>query len=144
MIRAVIAMFLASLLVGVATLSNPKFVAGSDAQSHNDSGLPTVTRATVPLYPPIARTARMQGTVVLLVTTSGDKVESTKILSGPTLLAQAADSNIRTWTFIGKPPQSVKVVYHYEISEKCEGNPSVKLAFPSEATICAKPPPPLD
>jgi hypothetical protein len=86
----------------------------------------------------------LQGTVVLLVTTSGNKVESTKILSGHPLLAQAAESNIRTWTFIGNPPQSMKVVYRYEISEKCEGDPSVKLAFPSEAWICAKPSPPID
>jgi hypothetical protein len=119
-------------------------VSASHAQSHGDSGLPTVTGATVPLYPPIARVASLQGTVVLLVTTSGNKVESTKILSGHPLLAQAAESNIRTWTFIGNPPQSMKVVYRYEISEKCEGDPSVKLAFPSEAWICAKPSPPID
>jgi hypothetical protein len=144
MIRAVIVMTLASGPIGVATLSHPTLVSASHAQSHGDSGLPTVTGATVPLYPPIARVASLQGTVVLLVTTSGNKVESTKILSGHPLLAQAAESNIRTWTFIGDPPQSMKVVYRYEISEKCEGDPSVKLAFPSEAWICAKPSPPID
>jgi hypothetical protein len=37
----------------------------------------------------------------------------------------------------------MKVVYRYEISEKCEDDP-VKLAFPSEAWICAKPSPPID
>jgi len=144
MIRAVIVMTLASGPIEVATLSHPTFVSASHAQSHGDSELPTITGVTVPLYPPIARVASLRGTVVLLVKTSGNKVESTKILSGHPLLAQAAESNIRTWTFIGNPPQSMKVVYRYEISEKCEGDPSVKLAFPSEAWICAKPSPPID
>ena len=116
----------------------------SDAQSPVGSGLPTVTGAAVPLYPPIARAASVQGIVVLLATSSGDKVESTKVLSGHPLLAKAAESNIRTWTFIGKPPQSMKVIYRYEISEECGGDPSVKLDFPSEATVCTKPSPPLD
>jgi hypothetical protein len=142
--RVLIAMTVASGLVGVATLCQPKFVAGSDVQSLVESGLPTVTGATVPLYPPIARAASLQGIVVLLATTSGEKVESTKVLSGHPLLVQAAESNIRTWTFVGKPPQSIKVIYRHEISEKCEGDPSVKLDFPSEATICTKPSPPLD
>ena len=86
----------------------------------------------------------MQGTVVILATTSGEKVESTKVLSGHPLHAKAAESNIRTWTFTGKPTQTMKVTYRYEISEKCGGDPSVKPDFPKEANVCAKPLPPLD
>ena len=144
LVRMVIPMTLACGLVGVATISQAKFVAGSDSQPRGDSGLPTVTGATVPLYPPIARAASLQGIVVLVATISGSKVETMKVLSGHPLLTQAAESNIRTWTFISKPPQSMKIIYRYEISEKCEGDPSVKLDFPSEVTVCTKPSPPLD
>jgi len=79
-----------------------------------------------------------------MVATSGNKVGSTKVLSGHPLLAAAAESNIRTWTLIGKPPQTIRVTYRYSISDQCEGNPSVKMDFPSKATICSKPSPPLD
>ena len=49
----------------------------------------------------------MQGIVAILATTSGEKVESAKVLSGHPLLAKSAESNILTWTFIGKPLQSM-------------------------------------
>ena len=105
--------------------------------------LPTGSGAAVPLYPPLARAASVQGVVVLMGTTSGDKIESTKVLSGHPLLAAAAESNIRTWTFIGNPPQTFEVTYRYRISDQCKGTPSVKMDFPSGVTICSKPSPPI-
>lgn len=116
----------------------------SDAQSPVGSGLPTVTGAAVPLYAPIARAGPVQGIGVIPATTSRGKAEPTKVLSGHPLLAKAAESNIRTWTFVGKPPQSMKVIDLYEISQKCGGDLSVKLDFPSKATVCTKPSPPVD
>jgi hypothetical protein len=38
----------------------------------------------------------------------------------------------------------MKVIYRHEISEKCGGDPSVKLYFPSEAAVCTMPSPSLD
>src|SRR5262245_12494635 len=93
--------------------------------------LPTVTGAAVPLYPPLARAASLQGLVVLTATTGGDKIESTKVLSGHPLLAAAAESNIRTWTLINNPPQNFKVTYQYEISSQCKGTPSLKMDYPT-------------
>jgi hypothetical protein len=108
------------------------------------ANLPTVTGAAVPLYPPLARAASVQGTVTLVVVTNGDRVQSTKVVNGPSLLSAAAESNIRTWTLVGKPPQTFEVTYRYVLSDRCEGNPAVKIDFPTSVAICAKPNPPLD
>ena len=78
---------------------------------------PTVVVAEVPFYPPIGRAASLQGVVLLEVTTEGDKADSIKILRGPKLLADAAISNLRSWRFVGKPPQTFQVTYHYGLRE---------------------------
>jgi Gram-negative bacterial TonB protein C-terminal len=106
--------------------------------------LPIVTGAAVPLYPPLARAASVQGTVTLVVVTNGDRVQATKVVNGHSLLSAAAESNIRTWTLVGKPPQTFDVTYRYVLSDRCEGNPAVKIDFPTSVAICAKPNPPLD
>lgn len=53
-----------------------------------------------PIYPPIAKAARIQGTVVLdlRIGTTG-KVESVKAVSGPAMLQQAAIDCVKQWTF---------------------------------------------
>lgn len=53
-----------------------------------------------PVYPPIAKAAQVQGTVVLSlkIDTTG-KVESVQVVSGPPMLRQAAIDALRQWTF---------------------------------------------
>jgi periplasmic protein TonB len=55
---------------------------------------------TTPLYPVIAREARVQGTVVLQATigTAGE-IENLRVISGPPLLQQAAMDAVRTWRY---------------------------------------------
>ena len=53
-----------------------------------------------PVYPPIAKAARVGGTVVLDVRVKGDgKVRSAKAVSGPPMLQQAAMDAVRTWRY---------------------------------------------
>ena len=55
---------------------------------------------TQPLYPPIARSARVQGTVVLNATISRTgKVTNLKVASGPPMLRQAAIDAVKTWQY---------------------------------------------
>jgi hypothetical protein len=126
-------------LLAVGLLNNV-FAAGPPDRVN----VPTVIAAEVPLYPPLARAASVQGVVVLDVITSGDQTDSIKTLSGPKLLAVAATSNLQTWRFIGKPPQKFQVIFRYRISNQCQGNPAVKLNLPSEVSVCSRPSPPLD
>lgn len=53
-----------------------------------------------PVYPPIAKAARIQGTVVFEVRigTTG-KLESMKVVSGPAMLQQAAINCLKQWTY---------------------------------------------
>jgi protein TonB len=53
-----------------------------------------------PVYPPIARSARVQGTVVLnaLISRTG-KVTDVKVVSGPPMLRQSAIDAVRTWQY---------------------------------------------
>lgn len=62
-------------------------------QQHIDHEVP-------PVYPAIAKVARIQGTVVfdLRIGTTG-KIESIKAVSGPAMLQQAATDCLKQWTF---------------------------------------------
>ena len=53
-----------------------------------------------PVYPPIAKAARVQGTVkISAVIDASGKVTSEKVLSGPAMLQQSALDAVRKWTF---------------------------------------------
>ncbi len=53
-----------------------------------------------PVYPDIAKTARVSGTVVLDATVSkAGAVESLRVVSGPPMLRQAALNAVRTWRY---------------------------------------------
>ena len=66
--------------------------------SHLDEGM--LIRRVQPVYPPIARATRAQGTVVLsaLINTSGE-IEGLEVLSGPALLIESAKSAVKQWKY---------------------------------------------
>src|ERR1700680_3085479 len=63
------------------------------------AALPMVAAASVPLYPPLACTANMEGVVHASVTKDGRRVTNAHAQDGPKLLAAAAEDNARTWQF---------------------------------------------
>ncbi|MFZ0743422.1 MAG: energy transducer TonB [Terracidiphilus sp.] len=55
---------------------------------------------TLPVYPPIAKAAGMQGTVVLQATISkSGTIENLRVISGPEMLQQAALDAVKTWRY---------------------------------------------
>jgi protein TonB len=53
-----------------------------------------------PQYPPIAKAARIQGTVVLQATISkSGTIENLKVVSGPAMLQQAALEAVKQWRY---------------------------------------------
>ena len=68
-----------------------------------------VRNATVPLYPPLARQAYVQGTVMLEVTTAGQAFEPIRLVSGHPLLSIAAIANLRTWVLDNAPSVTFNV-----------------------------------
>src|ERR1700733_12158070 len=110
------------------------FVCCGTVLSQQPKGLPDVIGEAVPLYPPIARAANLQGSVVLTVTVEAGRVQSTKLVSGHPILSQAAESNLETWGLVSMPTQTFVVTYSYKLSERCKGKPTVTANFPTGAT----------
>ena len=59
-----------------------------------------LTRKTQPVYPTIAKSARVQGTIVLQATISkSGSVDNLHVVSGPVMLRQAAVDAVKTWHY---------------------------------------------
>jgi len=55
---------------------------------------------TTPIYPPIAKAARVSGTVVLQATISkSGTIEGLHVISGPAMLQQAALDAVKSWRY---------------------------------------------
>ena len=55
---------------------------------------------TLPQYPAIPRAAHIEGTVVLQATISkSGSIENLRVISGPTMLQQAAMDAVRSWRY---------------------------------------------
>jgi hypothetical protein len=102
---------------------------------------PVVTSGETPLYPILARQARVQGEVQLRVTTDGSRPVSVTIESGQPMLAKAAQDNVKTWTFREHEPTSFESHFSYKLNEGCDSatpeNGRVVLELPSQVAITA-------
>jgi len=55
---------------------------------------------TIPVYPPIAKAARVSGTVILQATISKEgTITNLRVVGGPAMLQQAALDAVRTWRY---------------------------------------------
>jgi outer membrane biosynthesis protein TonB len=77
--------------------------------------LPEVTEHATVAYPPLARQARIQGTVRLRLTTDGHAVTDVSVLEGHPLLVQGATDNVRTWKFVEHAPASFDVTFNFRM-----------------------------
>jgi hypothetical protein len=108
--------------------------------------LPKVSSAAVPLYPPLARAANVQGVVHVKITTNGQHAVTTHAEDGPKVLAAAAEENARTWQFAAHEPTTLTVTYHYKLVPGMKGdpeNPKVVLRLPTEVEVRMLPMPPM-
>ena len=101
--------------------------------------LPTVTSFECPKYPSQAKSSRLQGMVLLQVTTDGHSVSGVNLTSGHPLLAPDAIKNVRTWKFADHTPTTFPVKYLYVFNgdfkkdkvTKCDA----KMEIPSKVTV---------
>ncbi len=103
--------------------------------------LPLVTAGKLPLYPIMARAARVQGVVKIKVTTDGKKVASVDVESGPPMLVKFAKENILTWEFTVHKPTTFVTTFEYIIEEpaQCDySNDALTLKLPLEVRIIVK------
>lgn len=109
--------------------------------------LPTVADAKAPLYPPLARAARVQGVVRVKVTTDGHRVVTAAAESGPKILAAAAEDSARSWQFATHEPTSFVVTFTYKRVDSLKSgpeNPTVVLRLPTEVEVSMRYMPKLD
>ncbi len=100
--------------------------------------LPKITSAEVPLYPPIARLANVEGVVHVKITTDGNRVTAAHAEDGPKILVAAAEKNVQTWKFAPHQPTTFTVTYRYKLVAKPhahDNNPRVLLRLPTEIEI---------
>jgi TonB family protein len=102
--------------------------------------MPVVKSGAMPLYPPLASAARIQGEVHLRVTTDGSGVVSVTVESGHPMLAKAVEENVRTWRFELHEPTSFSTVFAYHLRAEPQCEPSkagseVHLELPTRAEI---------
>ena len=80
----------------------PKVQAAAPKKVNISAGVAVgmLIQKTTPSYPPIAKAARVSGTVVLQATISkGGTIENLRVVSGPAMLQQAAMDAVKTWRY---------------------------------------------
>ncbi|MGH9866195.1 MAG: energy transducer TonB [Candidatus Acidiferrales bacterium] len=96
------------------------------------------------MYPTLARTARISGTVEVQVTVKDGKVIKIEVKSGPQILASATTANIRSWRFYDFVSAKFATTFIYHLGEKERlntGNPKIELELPLRVTITTGPVP---
>lgn len=102
---------------------------------------PVLKSGGLPLYPPLARQARIQGTVRLEVTTDGVNVKEVTAGEAHKLLLEAAEENVRTWKFYKHTPKTFTVIFDYKLEQQeVSGfvNPTLVLDLPNRVEIRTK------
>jgi len=82
--------------------SGPKVQAAPPKKVNISAGVATgmLIQKTQPVYPPIAKAARVSGTVVIQATISKQgTIENLHVISGPAMLQQSALDAVKTWRY---------------------------------------------
>lgn len=83
-------------------VNTPKVTVAEQKPAHISSGVMEglLIQKTLPVYPPIARAAHVQGTVVLQATISRvGSIENLRVVAGPQMLQQAAMDAVKSWRY---------------------------------------------
>lgn len=87
-------------VLGAVPTATPKLAAPKRVRVSSGVTDGLLMHKVMPQYPPAAKSARMQGTVVLAAVIGKDgTVKDLKVVSGPPVLAQAAMTAVRQWKY---------------------------------------------
>jgi hypothetical protein len=115
--------------------------AGASQGEGRKPELPVVKAAEVPLYPWLAREARIEGTVQVQVTTDGTAVAKMVASGAHAILLNAAQDNLKTWHFYAHKSQTFTVEFVYKLEpQEVYGpvNPTINLNLPNRVEILSK------
>jgi TonB family protein len=89
-----------NVFAGAGTGPKVKIAAPTKVSVSAGVAVGLIMQKTAPVYPAIARSARVSGTVVIQATISrSGQVVNPRVVSGPTMLRQAAVDAVKTWRF---------------------------------------------
>jgi TonB family protein len=107
---------------------------------------PELVSANIPFYPPLARQARVYGTVTISFTlrANGGEPANVEAVSGHPMLKSAAVENVKTWRFRNTyaVERKYETTFHYTLSEA--GSRRVTFESFKSVEIVSPRPPPLD
>jgi hypothetical protein len=95
----------------------------------------------MPLYPELARSARIEGTAQMQVWTNGTSIVKVEGSGAHKLLIDAAEKNLRTWRLYPHKPISFTATFVYSLEQvEVPGfvNPSIVLHLPTRVEIRTK------
>ena len=109
------------LLCAVLILCGSGSVARNVSEAPNDQ--PPVVAAVAPIFPPIARQARVEGDVKVEVKIDKNgTVQSTKIISGHPLVQRASETAATKWRFgsLGQEPsvRTVQLTFRFDCVDR--------------------------
>jgi hypothetical protein len=123
----------------ILVLSALLLLVGDSAAQESSETLPKVLRHNEPIYPPIARTAHIEGEVHVKLTTDGESVLAAEAETGPPLLHKAAEDNVRTWKFVPHAPGTFHVAFRFKLMSGDQN--VVFLQSPATVDVVATPAP---
>jgi TonB family protein len=105
---------------------------------------PLLLSANIPFYPPLARQARVYGTVTVAFTlpASAGEPANVEAVSGHPLLKSAAMENVKTWRFrnVYAVERKYETTFRYALTESESAHVTFK-SFTSVEIVSVKPPP---
>lgn len=103
---------------------------------------PLVLRADAPVYPPLARMAKITGKIEADFTIKGGAVVAAEARTGHPFLVKATTENIRSWHFAPEANGTFMATFVYELQgheTASMQNPKVEMQLPALVKIIAAP-----
>lgn len=136
-------MFIRTLIVIFLLAASAFGQSAPQAPASEATHYPNLVHAELPLYPPVARTAHISGTVEIQVTIEKGAVIDAQVKSGSSpYLSNPSLANVKTWQFQPEDRASFVVKYVYRIEgdqTPLPENPKVQLDLPRLVMVTAKP-----
>lgn len=125
------------MFFGVAVL-----LAGQQVAAQRIHEYPLVMRADAPLYPPLARMAKITGRIEVKLSVKNGEVVVAEAKVGHPLLVRAAVENVKSWHFAPETEGTFTATFVYELrgSETATmQNPRVEMQLPTFVKMTATP-----
>jgi TonB family protein len=129
-------------VISIAILVTAPLISG---QRNDIARYPFLVHGDLPVYPALAKSARISGTVHVRVTVENGEVVGYVQPSGHPMLVSATIDNIKSWKFDKTVRTTFATTFIYQLDGESEetkesSNPKLDLELPSLAKITARPP----